>query len=361
MATWYVDPLSGNNSHDGTVPVFTSGTTGPWATTQKALDECNAGVIAAGDTVLLMATAAETTAVELATKVSKRVNFVGANAAGTVDGTRYRLTTGSAITSLLNFQHGGPHIFALVDFDAAGSATHAVDCDNVAVVTLWCKFRNATSYGWFQGVSGGQASARHFADEFYSNANGAYVRGAVCVECAAHDNSGRGFYYLQTCVMARCRSYKNGASGFDSVQTDSCMWRCTADDNSLHGVTSNFNNAVGIVGGCLFTRNVYGLESVGTSPAGSLLLANLFGSGAMANSSGDNSLSTSSEYLSASGDPDYLDPDGSTVDLDYASGTPAADPFAPFTQFIGAGFEVGSSGGSSGIQRHPGMSGGFAA
>jgi len=49
MATYYVDPVNGNNGWDGTVPVFTAGTTGPKLTANGAEDI----PVAANDTVWL--------------------------------------------------------------------------------------------------------------------------------------------------------------------------------------------------------------------------------------------------------------------------------------------------------------------
>ena len=338
MTTYYVDPVSGNNANAGT------STGAAWATLQKALTECNGGVVAASDTVVLMATGVETVTAEIATTIAKRVLFIGANASGVVDGTRYQITTNSAITSLLNFQHSS-HIFAFVDFNANSSATHAVDCDNVGVITLWCRFRNAIQYGWFQGVAGGQAAARHYRSEFYSNGSrGCHARGGWIIECSAHDNTTDGFFYLTTGVFANCRSFKNGGVGFHTVHSDSLMFGCTSDDNTSYGLVSNFNSAIGLAANCLFTRNTYAIAQIGTAPAGSHLIQNMFGSSAFANSSGDNNLAVFTEFMKLTGDPDYVDPDGTPVDLHYTNGTPTEDTFAPWRAYLGAGFENLGSG-----------------
>ena len=48
MATYYVDGVNGSDSYDGTVPDYTSGTTGPWATIAKILSSLSSS---GGDTV----------------------------------------------------------------------------------------------------------------------------------------------------------------------------------------------------------------------------------------------------------------------------------------------------------------------
>jgi hypothetical protein len=86
MATYYVNPVGGNNANDG----LTTGTA--WATTAHAF-----ATAADFDTIIMMATGAE--AIASTVTVGKSLYLVGANASGVVDGTRYAYSIASGVVA----------------------------------------------------------------------------------------------------------------------------------------------------------------------------------------------------------------------------------------------------------------------
>jgi hypothetical protein len=125
MATYYLDPVSGDNVNAGTS--FGAA----WATLQYALDTA-----VAGDIVRMCNTGTESTAVQVdadtnAGSADLQIHFVAADSSGNIDDTEtYTLQASSAITALLRITTGSGGLqFRGLVLDGNSNATYCLHND----------------------------------------------------------------------------------------------------------------------------------------------------------------------------------------------------------------------------------------
>lgn len=267
MATYYVDPVSGNDGNAGT----SLGTA--WKTTQKALDTA-----VAGDSVRLCATGVETitATIDADTNAGTSINpirFFAANASGTIDGTKYTIRAGAAITAVINFAAAADATrWQGVDFDGNSQATYAiynnVDGSDGHNFTA-CRSRRATSHGiyirgsaWrFDGHESDNNGGQGIGHSAANRANIYFFRGSL------HHNASTGWLVdANGCRLTGSRVYRNGGSGGVELGSNSNGFMCegntfygnTNDGLRFFNATSRSDNAV--IGNTFTANTAYGIR-----------------------------------------------------------------------------------------------------
>lgn len=285
MATYYVRQSGGSDSNAGTS--FAAG----WATIQKALDECNAGVLSAGDVVVICADGTHSIASEsaLTSAGSLDVLFTGGNSTGGIDGTRATIQASSSGwfgIDLLTINHTGLS-FANLVFDGNSLAYRCVYLDSSAGDNGWSRCR-------FTGAVGNGFDADYEPDQNFSHCQfdlngGKGLRDpsrAMCVDCFFDSNVNDGVDGAQgRNRYINCVFYNNGTGGTGCgarANSYSCFENCTFDSNESDGLCVGTGPVWAT--DCLFTNNgEYGMD--GDGQVGYAIRC-VFGSGDDANTSG---------------------------------------------------------------------------
>ena len=210
MSIYYVDP-SASGANDG------SSWTDAWTDIQTAADTA-----VAGDTIYCRGTQTLTAPIDFDTNsgniVSGYISFIGCNASGVNDGTRFCLDGNNTATYCIQ----------------AGSSINRILLENIEV-------KRADSYGVDYG------SANYYW--IFNN-------------CSIHDNGSIGVYGYQFCdvLFFRCTFYNNSADGLHTVNTSGGFFLfCSFHDNSGDGFTGNYGPEACI--GCLIYDNAnYGVN-----------------------------------------------------------------------------------------------------
>ena len=304
MTTYYLDPVSGNDSNAGT----SFGTA--WATLQKALDSATTS----GDIVVCCNTGTESTTVQIdcdtATGATDlRINFVAGDASGNIDASQtYTIRATAAMTALMAISTGANNIrFQGIKFDANGNAGIAVrnpvDLASNRFVFEDCQFCNATG----DGISLHSIGTWYFYNchVFGNGGNGhdseASERGTSIqwIGGSNHDNGGRGFLSSRAgTVISRALIYDNSGIGVDILGNGggTVVMYNTIHNNGSHGIahtgasnvvvlansiTNNVGTAVAQQAGSIVDRiipfshnNLYG-NGAETTRTGGLPASNL--------------------------------------------------------------------------------------
>ena len=257
MTIWYVRPVNGSDSNDGTSYATA------WATTQQAINSITADT---GDEyVHLVSEGVEetTTGVKILTDVVYRSNALKLVAVGpsgqTGDLLDYTYTiraTGGSVTEVLGTSGaydgnnwGDDYRWYGVIFDAnnvanygyyntknAGSNAHFYGCRftnalitgalnggyNSTVYTA-CEFDNNVNWGWV-GSGSNRGNAVHRNNSYHDNGNGAAGGNSVSLDsCRIYDNTGYGFLgtsrYCTSTHLEHCLIYNNGDDGIQFENT----------------------------------------------------------------------------------------------------------------------------------------------
>jgi len=207
MTTRYVDPAAAG-ADDGT------SWTDAWTTLQSAADTA-----VAGDVVYCRGTETLSAAIDFDTNsgsaASGFIKFIGCNAGGSVDGTRFVLDGNSAATNCILL-----------------AAQKYIWWENL-------ELKNATGAGW--------------------DATNANWGCCAFVNCYSHDNSGRGFdaYFCNDgVVFIRCRAIDNGSDGFfDTYYSTTRFALCYSAGNSGAGFAVEGGVAGQLFVGCVCHNN----------------------------------------------------------------------------------------------------------
>ena len=199
MATYYVDPAAGGND-DGT------SWTDAWTTLQRAIDGTNGTQPVAGDLIYCRGTETLSATIDVdgnsGNNSSGYIRFIGCNASGDVDGTRYVVDGNSAATYCLNCV---VEFISFQNFEFTGATSHGVFQDNSGADTFYF----GSCYVHTNGGAG-----------FYNNADatdGAYFN------CIITNNTNQGIYRCHFDTLILNSIYRNGDNGLDGASADGCL------------------------------------------------------------------------------------------------------------------------------------------
>ena len=194
MATYYVDPAAGGNN-DG------SDWTNAWTNVQNAFDAA-----VAGDTVYCRGTQTLGAKIDVDTNSGTLavgyIKFIGCNAGGSVDGTRFVL-------------------------DATDTYANCMDDAAAGQIYIWIQnfeLKQATGDGFNGSVA---------ATDYW-----------VWINCISHDNGGSG-WELSACddfAFIKCQAYSNDSHGFSNMKSDTFFGFCASWANGDSGYYSSYTN-----------------------------------------------------------------------------------------------------------------------
>lgn len=205
MATYYVDPAAGGNN-DG------SDWTNAWTNVQSAFDTAVAAdiVYCRGTQTLGAKIDVDTNSGSIAAGFIK---FIGCNAGGSVDGTRFVL-------------------------DATDTYANCID-----------SITSAQKYIWIQNFELKQATGSG-----YSGLSGADYW--VWINCISHDNGAHGFDLGSTDshFFMKCQAYNNGNTGFYNMTYSNILAFCASWANSDNGYIT-YNGSGNVLYACIAHDN----------------------------------------------------------------------------------------------------------
>ena len=232
MATYYVDPAAGGNN-DG------SDWTNAWTNVQSAFDTATAG-----DIVYCRGTQTLGAKIDVDTNsgsiVAGFIKFIGCNAAGNIDGTRFVLDAGDTYTNCLDSVTTAQKYIWIQNFELKQATGSGYSYMSTADYWVWinCISHDNGAHGWNL-----TSSDRH-----------------LFLKCQAYNNVDSGFYYMTAlCFFGFCVAWANGDSGFDDGSY-SIYYACIAHDNGSDAGDEGF--ALGAQGGVLLNSIADG-EKVG--------------------------------------------------------------------------------------------------
>ena len=255
-ATYYVDPAASGANNGSTW-------TNAWTSVQSAFDAADAGdlVYCRGTQVLAASIDVDTNAGNVANGTP--IRFVGCNAAGANDGTRFVLNGNATAAYCLNAAEKAGYI--IENFEATGATADGFGC-SAATPDYWT-FLNC--YAHDNGGNGWADASHYFAYGLFigcrAHGNGAsgfanlYL--GVAVGCDADDNTLYGFAgYGMTCIG--CAVWGNTNDGFRATSNyPVVLWQCAVDDNSdgmdLRGLSA-------VLASRITASGSVGLRSAGT-------------------------------------------------------------------------------------------------
>lgn len=258
MATYYVDPAAtGLNDGSSWENAFTSLQTP--ATTAVASDIVYCRGTQQLSTGILLQASGHT--------ISGLINFIGCNASGVDDGTRFVLDGNSVATNCLLSDGGSYSRFA--NFEIKGATANGVDdatSDSFTVTFINCKFHSNGGIG-FDGAS--WVNANFFKCVFINNGS----HGCQCnysgtgkyLFCSFLDNTGYGYYqYINVayiCVFIGC-IFSGNSTGASLDYGGWVMFNCIFDGNVAHGINSDFSGCYRgtlLVGNRITNNGSYGI------------------------------------------------------------------------------------------------------
>ena len=234
MTTRYVDP-SASGDNDGT----------SWINAYETLQQ-GADNAVAGDIVYCRGT--ETTAAVVdfdtnsGTNAGGFIKFIGCNAAGNVDGTRYIIDCNSGHWN--GITHTNTSTVWLENFAVYRSAHTGIanGGDSYGWVFINCAAYNCGEYGWTGSWSLSSTLIRCLV---YSNSWGGFASFGANTRwyfCCARDNSDVGFSSLATSqTVIGCIGHNNTNGNF-SLTSGHCF-QCVSDGTSI-GITTTANTSL---------------------------------------------------------------------------------------------------------------------
>ena len=334
MATFYVDPSKTGGTDSGGVddpdPTDSANWTNAWLTLQHAVDGYGArDQPTAGDIVYCRGTETITAQVDMDGNdghvVDGLLRFVGTNASGVVDGTKYTITTGANECHGLVF-HG----------------TQLVNIENFELTTT---NSTGTYNGLFATSTGGNSHDNSFINcEFHGWTGNGYDNGAwylidaYFLNCSSHDNGGVGFEVQSSTKFVGCSAYDNGGDGFDvnssrnvfinclshsnggdgwDVTYQQTFMNCVAADNTGDGFDVYYDQRQTLMVNCRSTGNAYGIRAADFVP-----LINCYFGGNTTNTTGNyddvnlDGAGNWNEFAGTDTDDGYVDTSTSDYNLD---------------------------------------------
>lgn len=225
MATYYVDPAA-SGSNNGT------SWADAWTGMQLAVDGTNGTQPAAGDTIYMRGTETLTASIDMdgadGTKAAGHINWIGVNASGVEDGTRYVIDANNAATHCLDFSNYNTDYQRLCNIELKNATSNGVD---------------------FAGYNG--------AD------------GLIGANLYIHDNGGKGVGSAQNATwyasFYHCRFENNSSHGFEG---EGFFAFCSFSGNGGHGYASNYSPRETIILNCVFHGNTLAGVGQGSRTSG---------------------------------------------------------------------------------------------
>jgi len=257
MSYYYVDPAAtgdndgGGDGVDPSDPTQAANWTNAWTSIHTAFS-----TVAAGDTVYMRGT--ETLSADAAVgtsgSLSNWIKFIGCNASGVVDGTRYVIDSNNG--SYTGFGASGIDWIWVENVEVKrqngkwGFNFYSSDYS----VLINCIAHDGTAQG-FDVVAGNRGLL--LGCQAYNSRHGFEVQGTHAykvIGCVAHDNTQHGFKIGGEQTLAGCLAYSNGDSNYCIASSNvSLLLNCVSDDASDHGVFCDRGEVVLI--GCRVTNN----------------------------------------------------------------------------------------------------------
>ena len=160
------------------------------------------------------------------------IKFIGCNAAGNQDGTRFKIDANGGAYNGLSGTAAASMVW-LENIEIYGTAAGAYygfyQTGGGGWVLVNCCARNCGGNGFYTG-------GRYLRCVAYSNGTYGYRNGEFYF-CSAHDNTGTGFYSSSAATTIGCLSYDNGDDGFGGELIGSRMLNCVAEGNTDDGIS----------------------------------------------------------------------------------------------------------------------------
>lgn len=267
MTIRYVDPTASgdNNGTDWTHA---------WTSLQSAADTAVAGdiVYCRGIQTLSVAIDYDTNS---GSEASGFIKFIGCNAGGTVDGTKFILDANSAAANCILLAAKNYIWWENIELkNATGDGWDATNASFHSIVFINCTSHNNGADGWDLYYSASPGCIYFIRCYAYSNGGDGwgtfYTGSATFVLCLSKNNTGSGFDFSVShattfsSVLYGCISHNNGNAGIKG-RNMSCF-NCVCDENDDDGILVSGN--LGIIIGNRITDNGkdtsgYGLNGVG--------------------------------------------------------------------------------------------------
>lgn len=257
MATHYVDPAA-SGTNDGT------SWTDAWTDFQSALDTA-----VAGDTVYMRGTQTLTAVLDVDTNngsAGSWIKFIGCNAAGVADGTRFVLDGDNAVANCIRFAATFGAFTWWENIEGKNASSHGIQfLSNAGAIQQWENFVSRDNGGW--GFYGYYCNNSSFTDtlrisrsQFINNTQGGLYRpfyGLELDSCVVKNNGGNGVETGDSGtlnVVSNCISHNNSGVGI-LVRGEGTVRNCVVDGN-----TTGIQVAKGCtVSCCRITNNTTGL------------------------------------------------------------------------------------------------------
>ena len=246
MATYYVDPAaSGSNTG--------ADWTNAWTSMASAISTA-----AAGDTVYMRGTQTLSANMDFSasgTPAGGFIKFIGCNAAGNVDGTRFKLNCNSGARSLRYMNQDYIWLQNVEVYASTGNGI-ALNSGQQNGVFINVLSRDNGGDGWYGYYYGDGLFINCGATGNTGDGFDAIYKPSYFVGCYSFDNGGDGYVSssngeMQTFV--NCLACNNGLDGFNTRWLKVAFYGCVADNNDDNGISGDDNLVM--VLGCRITNN----------------------------------------------------------------------------------------------------------
>jgi len=248
MTTYYVDPAAGG-SNDGT------DWTNAWTSLQSAADTA-----VAGDIVYCRGTETLSAAIDFdtndGTAAGGFIKFLGCNASGNVDGTRYVLDGDSSAAACV--VPGGVDFVWLENFELTGSTgagfgPATANTKDWVLVNVYSHSNSGHGFDYYNMASLASVFAIRCQAINNGNRGAARMDGARFLFCSFSDNADAGLINTEYCMFIGCIVHNNGSDG---VECDAPCWlvNCVIDENDDNGIAAGVGDLLLSIG-CRITDN----------------------------------------------------------------------------------------------------------
>jgi hypothetical protein len=257
MPTYYVDP-------DATGTDAGTSWTDAWTTLQRAIDGTGGTKPVAGDTIYCRCSvsAAEIPGATIdvdgnvGSAASGHIKYIGCNAAGAVDGTRYKINVNSG--GFKGLTYGASQSFIWFEnFEVYGATDgvkgNAIAGTNNVWINVYCHDNSLDGFAASRSGTGSmyvRCRAESNGDSGWSSPFNSTVRFIACV---SKDNGEDGWEGLTSQSFTGCIAHNNGELGFEGGDSTSFV-NCVSDENAGDGILL-YN---GVMIGCRITNNDLG-------------------------------------------------------------------------------------------------------